>query len=295
MSNLEIAARMARNGWPVLRAEPFAKQTYLKWGGIRARAYNWNEAMNGAAINCNVAVLTDDLVCVVDIDSHGIVPSAEIFEELDPSVYDGCIVEQTASGGYHIYYKGFPGYKTTRIFLPGGATAEVLTGRRICYSWPSVTEKGEYNIISPNTFMTTRPEQLPALHPLWYATWPEVIEHRPEQVPAFLSDDMTADDVEAAIDYYTHLCQYKGESRHSQARAMCRCLAGLGLSQREITRHAKDFLDDHGRGQTDHKEAERLAEYGMKNPLTGKPWRHIQRMRLKKQTSKLAKILGASI
>lgn len=293
--NLEVIARMAMNGWLMIPAEPGAKQTYCKWGAVTRDNYKFGSLFAGRPLDLNAAVLCDDLVSVVDFDAHGEAPNGvSVYRDLvykHPEVFDGCIIEMTQSGGYHAYYRGVTGgtYKVEFDVDGGKVPVEVLCGRRLVYCWPTVTEKGPYNVFTDHNFFNTKPENLPGLP----AAFNRPAGAKPTvDVKAAEPGDLTGADVEAAVQYYLNECRFNGAGRHDQARALARCLAGLGLREVEITRHVESFITGRGRELTDKKEAERISQYGLKHPLEGTPWRAITRERRARADRTLAKIMG---
>ncbi len=281
--NLEIIAHQRMNGYLMLPAEPGLKQTYCRWGSVTKANYNFNELFRGKPINVNAAMLLEDMVSVLDFDKHGPEPNgATLYQRLEqesPEIFQGAIIELTQSGGYHVYYRGIPG-STYRVSLSLDGVeimVEVLCGRRLCYCYPTFVEgRGRYVILTKNrTFLNTRPGDLPML--------PELFKRPPVKIPenapsprSWAGDDLLSrEDVEAAVSYYVNDCRFNETGRHNQGRALARCLAGLGLDELEITRHVEAYIRRHGRELTDQKEAGRLAAYGLKHPLEGKPWKAI--------------------
>lgn len=279
------------NGYLMIPAEPGLKQTYCKWGTVTRDNYNFQSLFKGRPLDLNAAILCDDQICVVDFDAHGEAPNGvTVYRRLvyeHPEIFDGCIIELTQSGGYHAYYRGVSG--STYKVVMDGVPVEVLCGRRLVYSWPTVTEKGAYNVFTDHNFFNTKPGELPALPEIFNrpAVEKSTVEAKPTE-----PGDLTGADVEAAVQYYLNECRFNGAGRHDQARALARCLAGLGLREVEITRHVESFITGRGRELTDKKEAERIAQYGLKHPLEGMPWRAIIRERRQRADRTLAKIMG---
>jgi hypothetical protein len=198
-------------------------------------------------------------------------------------------------------------------------TVEILTGRKVSYSWPTVVKdlapakdlgaitylgldpriervKKHYEIITGPDFLNTRPEELPLLPAMFVRPPPKRTEFSPSDnyVDA---DDLSEKDREAYIHYYVHDCQYTGASAHDRSRAMARLLAGVRCSPMEIERYVQDRIrhegnEGRGRELTDKAEAKRIAEYGLKNPLYAPPVKTIRGNRMNTLRALTNKMIG---
>lgn len=270
MTNLDIIARMAINGWSMIPAEPCQKQTYCKWGTVTPENYSFSDLFAGYPIDCNAAILCADTVAVIDFDAHGPEPNGltayRRIEAVAPQMFYGAIVERTQSNGIHAFFAGLPGTSTYTVNMKidgKPVNVEVLTGRKLCYCSPSVTEKGEYRVISKNNFLNTRPRDLPKLPAIFHRPLAQKREWKVPEGPTLMN--ITPDELDFIIDHYKGRTYGHGNS-NNDARVYARILMSFRLGQREAERHVKDYIIMHSKDHQLHdaKEPQRLVEYAIK-------------------------------
>ena len=184
-------------------------------------------------------MICGDMITVLDGDTHcaaGETPSIKIVEmlrETEPSLFDGCIEETTASLGSHTYYSGIKNHGNGYKIPFDLAELEVLTGKSLCYCWPSCTEKGMYQITSKRNFLNTKVDELPEFPARFTDAYKKVekivIEEQPPEVRKAklmqLKGELTAADFDCIVEYYLH--HDFDKSRNVGALKLSRCLWGL--------------------------------------------------------------------
>lgn len=314
--NLDIIARMALNGYVIIPAVPGQKQTYYKWGSVTKENYNFSETFKGQPVNCNAAILCGEDIAVVDLDAHGSEPNGRtIFDMLDPSVYEGCIVELSQSGGAHIYYKGISKSNRLCCWLPGfesydnmiepfkmrvEAMPAILSGRTLCYCNPTVTPKGEYRIISRENMLNTKPHELPELHQIWQLVNPyqQIIEKERRTFEP-LNVDLTQKQIEYSIEGAKESrYNVKKGWRHYEAIAFAGEILSLGISEHEAERHVTEYIERlRTEGLAYPGEARDIVKWASRKtksePIVR--FKHIRKCERKESTKKiLAALKGAS-
>ncbi len=281
-NNLDIIARMAINGWPMMPLLPGQKQTYAAWGS-HVEAYNFNALFASQPIDCNAGIITGNMVSVVDFDNHGPEPNGltayRRIEAAAPAVFHDAIIEMTPSGGVHAYFTGLKGASpyTVSMTVDGVPVAvEILTGRKPSYCWPTVTDKGEYQVITRRNFLNTRPEDLPGLSGIFHKL-KEPEKPRPQKQtqirPQTITDGLNDSDADAVTDALVE-SYLKGAvtgERHKHAQALARALAGHDiLSEGDVRRGVEDYFRRCSRSEN-KGEIDGIVKYAMKHPDSDPP------------------------
>ena len=271
MNNLQYANKMAMMGWMPIPALPGKKQTYYEWKLLNKNNYDFKSIFYPEpgvryVNDVNVAILMDDIVCCVDLDAHDPEPNGRtIFDKLDPSVYEGCIIELSQSGGAHIYYRGLSGINRHSVWAPGydyyyydkdglpvidmynAARPAILAGRTISYCYPTTTENGQYEIVSDENYLNTRPWELPPLHPLWTMINPYMMEKPAKTAYKSSRKYPVRTPTPAQIEYSIKAAKgydynVRSDARHDRAIAFCCEILSLGVSNAEAVRHVNDYI-----------------------------------------------------
>ncbi|WP_424359749.1 bifunctional DNA primase/polymerase [Methanocella sp. MCL-LM] len=307
MNNLDIIARMAINGWPMIPLLPGQKQTYAAWGS-HVDAYNFNALFAGQPVDCNAGIITGNTVAVVDFDNHGPEPNGltayRRIEAAAPAVFHDAIVEMTPSGGVHAYYTGLRGMSpyTVSMTVDGVPVAvEVLTGRKPSYCWPTVTDKGGYQVVTKRNFLNTRPEDLPGLPGIFHKQKePEQPRVQKQAAPKTwaLADGLHNVDADAVVDglVESYLRGAVVGERHKHAQALARALAGHDiLGEGDVRRGVEAFFNRCGRSPN-KGEVDGIVKYAVKHPDNEPPtpWTRVHEARRSRILSLFRKQTGGA-
>lgn len=282
INNLDIIARMAINKWPMMPLLPGQKQTYATWGDHVAN-YNFNALFAGQPTDCNAGIITGNTVAVVDFDNHGPEPNGltayRRIEAAAPAVFHDAIIEMTPSGGVHAYFAGLSNerpYTVTMTVDDVPVAVEILTGRKPSYCWPTVTDKGKYQVITKRNFLNTRPEDLPGLPGIFHKVKePEKPRAQRQTIPKVwaIPDGLHSVDADAVVDglVESYLRGAVVGERHKHAQSLARALAGHDvLSESDVRHGVEAFFNRCGRSQN-KGEVDGIVKYAMKHPDSEPP------------------------
>jgi hypothetical protein len=268
-----------------------------------------------------------DKISVVDGDRHDEkgIPSVYVLEllmETEPGLFDSHIIEQTPSKGLHIYNHGIPkkawgeGNSVWNIFLYGAGSQvqtyrislEVLRGKKLCYCWPTQTDKGDYTLLSRENFLNTRPEELPLLDPRFpdrfYKASRDYIEDRVRTaVPVIVKSKVEAGDFSVIIDHFMRKTYCDDRHPSSFVFAMnVRALSewGYDVGRGELIRLVQEYIESRGRKLSDPGEAERQVDSVFKAPIghldeKNLPWKDIWKGRRRRADYYMGLISGRRV
>jgi Bifunctional DNA primase/polymerase, N-terminal len=283
----DLARRYAANGYRPIPADVEAKVPLIKWKHLY-ELYNFEAAWRNCADSTGIALILRGLVCV-DFDAHGPEPNGLTFyhtiEQEYPGILRGAIIEESQSGGRHVYHRWTIDLPTEQWLTPvrmGDTTInlEVKTGRRLAYCYPSKKAgRLAYNLLQ-GRFDTDPLRQLSPLPTLYRYYKPAPAK---PACPRIFRREMTLEQRNAAteiiIDIYRHNANKDG-TMHNGGLGMAMYMAGLGYDAREIT-HALKAYEAYGHRRFRRGELEELVEDGLANPDRDAiaPWKRLGKAR----------------
>jgi hypothetical protein len=297
-SNIDIARKMAANGWPVVLANSPEGKTSRKLCPLckGEKVYDFEKLFARAESDTNIGMHLGPVqgrpdICALDFDPDIYPCGVDLFQMIlkeHPEFFIGCVIEETARGGIHVYFKRPPGVFETGIYIPIGVNTiygayVTLTSEHNTTCWPSRTSFGAYRVISQRTFVNTRADELPML-PEYF--WPCNNRSRLVAVdvldnvdglnslngsPLFHDDPLGPDDSPAIIGalLYDFIHTKNGAMNNELAIRFASELSGYlhhGLVQLADVRESVDYLCSHIEWAGPHLKPCKIMRKGLERP-----------------------------